>query len=96
MRLTVRPMTAQSLPSDSATTAPPVRPVAVLRQARVARGWNQGDLALAAGLTRSTISRLECGHEQPLEQTVRRLAEALDFPASKLFSDSEKGVSRPT
>jgi len=80
-------MTAQSLPSGAATNASPVRPVAVLRLARVARGWSQADLSRASGLTPSTISRLECGHEQPLEQTVRRLAEALDFPASKLFPE---------
>lgn len=66
-----------------------------LRVVRVARNFSQARLARASGLSPSTISRLENGHEQPYRLTRERLAEVLDYPVGELFPENEKGVSRP-
>jgi transcriptional regulator with XRE-family HTH domain len=53
---------------------------AAIRAVRIRRGWRQQDLADAAGVSRSTISRLERGHLGPLSLDVlRRVAAALDI-----------------
>jgi transcriptional regulator with XRE-family HTH domain len=51
----------------------------VFRSVRIQRRWRQEDLAGAAGVSRSTISRLERGHVGELSvSTVRKIAAALD------------------
>jgi len=49
-----------------------------IRAVRVRRGWRQQDLAVAAGVSQSTVSRLECGElgEIPLA-TLRHVAGAI-------------------
>ena len=51
----------------------------LIRLARIERRWRQSDLATRAGVSRSTVSRLERGHlgQLPLD-TVRAVAAALD------------------
>src|SRR5262245_42766014 len=51
----------------------------VLRAVRIKRGWRQSDLALAADVSRATISRLERGHLDSLSvRRIRRIGAALD------------------
>jgi transcriptional regulator with XRE-family HTH domain len=53
---------------------------AAIRALRIRRGWRQLDLAGAAGVSRSTISRLERGHFAPQSlDDIRRVAAALDI-----------------
>ena len=50
-----------------------------LKQARELRRWVQEDLALAAGVSQSTIARLEVGSLEPSADLLSRLAEATGF-----------------
>lgn len=51
-----------------------------LALARMRRRMTAKALALKAGITPDTLSRLEKGHRPPDDSTVARLAEALDYP----------------
>lgn len=56
-----------------------------IKTMRLERFWSQIDLADAAGLTESTINRLENGLQVPRISTVRKLASAFGVvPASLL------------
>jgi transcriptional regulator with XRE-family HTH domain len=55
-----------------------------LREVRERRWVTQTELAERTGLTVSTISRLEQGHQRPRISTVRKLAEALDINTEDL------------
>lgn len=58
---------------------------AAIRAARVRRGWRQSDLAAAAGVSESTVSRLERGHIDTLQvRTVRAIARILDIRVEML------------
>jgi transcriptional regulator with XRE-family HTH domain len=53
---------------------------AVVRRVRIRLGWRQIDLAARAGVSASTVSRIERGHVESLSiATVRRVAAALDI-----------------
>jgi DNA-binding XRE family transcriptional regulator len=52
-------------------------PVVTLAQARTRRAFSQHELALAAGVSRATITRCERGLSVPLARVRRQLAEAL-------------------
>jgi transcriptional regulator with XRE-family HTH domain len=53
---------------------------AMLRAARLRRGWRQGDLAKAAGVSDATVSRIERGHLSEMSLAVmRRVAAPLDI-----------------
>ena len=52
---------------------------ALLRQARVAAGLSQAELAARAGVTQSVISAYESGHRQPALRTLAALIEASDY-----------------
>ena len=56
-----------------------------LRHARELAGLTQLELAISAGLTPSTISRLETGRQVPNVATVLRLAAALRIDPAKLI-----------
>ena len=50
-----------------------------IRAVRVKKGWRQRDLATRAGVSTSTISRIERGHPGSFSvDTIRRIASALD------------------
>lgn len=52
---------------------------AVIRTVRLKRRWRQSDLAAKAGVSASTISRMERGHVDTLSlEVIRRIAAALD------------------
>lgn len=59
------------------------------------RMLNQQQLAEAAGLTKSTISRLESGYHKPHWETVRKLARALGVTPDELL-EWQKSPSRQT
>jgi transcriptional regulator with XRE-family HTH domain len=52
---------------------------AAIRAARIRRGWRQLDLAVVAGVSRTTVARIEAGHLEELTlATMRGVANALD------------------
>ena len=56
---------------------------------RKARGMNQSQLAEAAGINRSILSRLEQGTYQPSLEQLDRLAETLGFDVCSLYAEPE-------
>lgn len=56
-----------------------------LRRARAAKQMSQEDLAGAAGLHATEVSRLERGTREPRLRTIVRLARGLDTTASSLL-----------
>lgn len=59
-----------------------------VRRLREERGETQFSLATRAGVTPSTIARLESGKYQPRVGTLTRLAEALDVSLAALIGDA--------
>ena len=55
-----------------------------LRRLRLAREWNQTELAYHAGLAPSVISQIENGKRDPTARTLRKLAKALEVDPSEL------------
>lgn len=65
----------------------------VFKRARKANELTQAELALAAGVTQSFISRMERGLERPGVLLADRLADLLDIPVDTLMSfHTENGV----
>lgn len=62
-----------------------------VRVARKARGWNQGDLSEASGLTQSNISKIESGTmtDGPTSRTMQRLAVALGEPSLENLTEPD-------
>ena len=60
---------------------------AQVRALRIASGASGGDLARRAGISRSLLSRIEHGVVAPSIETLDRIANGLDVPISRLFSD---------
>jgi transcriptional regulator with XRE-family HTH domain len=56
-----------------------------LRDIREKAGLTQLDLAVRAGLTPATVSRLENAHQSPTLATAEALAKALDIPLTALL-----------
>jgi transcriptional regulator with XRE-family HTH domain len=56
-----------------------------LRARRENAGLTQLDLAIRAGLTPATVSRLENAHQSPTLATAEALARALDIPLTELL-----------
>jgi len=56
-----------------------------MRSARHRRFMTQAELADKAGMTESTINRLEQGVQAPRISTVRKLAKALDVKPEELI-----------
>ena len=56
-----------------------------VRRYRNDRGWTQAQLAKAASLSKTTVSRLERGLDRPLEKTTRALATALGVETDRLL-----------
>jgi transcriptional regulator with XRE-family HTH domain len=56
-----------------------------LKEARLRRLLTQAELAELAGMTESTINRLEQGLQAPRISSIRKLATALDVPAEELI-----------
>jgi transcriptional regulator with XRE-family HTH domain len=56
-----------------------------VKRLRLAREWNQTELAFHAGLAPSVISEIENGKRDPSARTLRKLAEALKVDVADLF-----------
>jgi transcriptional regulator with XRE-family HTH domain len=55
-----------------------------IRRARERAVLNQGELAEAAGLNRSSLSMIENGRKHPRMTTIRAIAHALGIPPGEL------------
>ena len=60
-----------------------------LRGARQDQALSQRDLAALSGVTLSTISRLEVGHQSAYPVTVRKLAKALGVTPRDLYGPED-------
>jgi len=58
-----------------------------IREERRKRGWNQTQLAEAAGLSLDTVSTLERGEHKPRPSSLRKLAKALGLSISELVGE---------
>jgi transcriptional regulator with XRE-family HTH domain len=57
-----------------------------LREVREGTCLSQGDISQRSGLTRSYISRVECGHGTPTIEVLERWSDALGVPIVQLFA----------
>jgi transcriptional regulator with XRE-family HTH domain len=64
-----------------------------MRVVRVARGWTQEQLADAAGLDRTYVTRLERGLHAPTVVTVWRVARALEVSFAELLDGTTTQVA---
>lgn len=60
-----------------------------VRRLRAKRYLSQAELATAAGISRTTIARIETGEIVPYPRTVRKLAEALGVEPAELAAPEE-------
>lgn len=51
---------------------------------RAVRGWDQAELAAAAGVSKSSIYRYESGEASPSPRTFRRIVEAVGVPPATM------------
>jgi transcriptional regulator with XRE-family HTH domain len=56
---------------------------------RAKKGWSQSRLAEEAGITQSTLSRIENGTQEPRAQTLVKIADALDVEYRALLESGE-------
>jgi transcriptional regulator with XRE-family HTH domain len=61
-----------------------------VRIRRKAMGWNQGELAIHAGLQTAAVSRIERGDGAPNLRTMERIAAALNVRLSVLIRQAEE------
>ncbi len=66
-----------------------------VRKERERRVWSQSDLARESGVQKTTISRIENGHHEPRQDTVRRLAGALGVEPRWLLSGVGRKAAQP-
>ena len=65
-----------------------------LRQLRLANGKSQSDLAIALGVSRSTVAQMELGNRMVRAEDIDRLAAVYGCSADSLFVSSEQGAER--
>jgi transcriptional regulator with XRE-family HTH domain len=66
-----------------------------LRRLRVAHGLSQERLALAAGIDRAYVGRVERGSENVTISTLEAMARALAVPVAHLLVEPDDAVERP-
>lgn len=66
-----------------------------LRSLRVARGFSQERLALATGIDRSYVGRIERGSENVTVSTLEILSKVLKVHVSALFTEVDKDAETP-
>ncbi len=67
----------------------------LLREARIARGMSQEQLANRAGIHRTHISLIERNHRSVRLETLERLALALNIEPADLIPHASRGKGRP-
>jgi len=66
-----------------------------LRRLRVEQDLSQERLALAAGIDRAYVGRVERGSENVTISTLEAMAMALGVPVAALLAEPEQGAPRP-
>lgn len=66
-----------------------------LRRLRVAQGLSQERLALASGIDRAYVGRVERGSENVTITTLEAIATALSVPVGELLTAPEPGAAQP-
>ena len=66
-----------------------------LRRLRVAQGLSQERLALASGIDRAYVGRVERGSENVTITTLEAMATALAVPVADLLTAPPEGAARP-
>ena len=64
-----------------------------LRELREGKRLSQGDISERSGLTRSYVSRVECGHATPTIEVLERWSAALGVPIAQLFAADRARVA---
>ena len=65
-----------------------------LKTLRTQKNMSQGDVEKRTGLLRCYISRVENGHTVPSVDTLEKMAQALEVPMYRLFTD-EDHIKKP-
>jgi len=63
-----------------------------IRAARRRKVWGQAELARQAGITPTTLWRIEAGANEPLPVTVRKIAKALGVDPAELVGEAAYGT----
>ena len=58
-----------------------------LKELRAERGWSQGDLAQALGVSRQTVNALETGRYDPSLPLAFKIARLFGEPIESIFTD---------
>jgi transcriptional regulator with XRE-family HTH domain len=58
-----------------------------LKQVRLERAMTQDEVAVAAGIGKNTVNRIERNHTEPRPPTLRKLARALEVDPAELVRD---------
>lgn len=74
---------------------PPRTLGALIRRARLARGWSTRDLEAASGVANPNISRIENGLQDPSFALLQRLARGLGVPVSRLIAPLDRHGRAP-
>ena len=67
----------------------------VIRKLRQKKGLSQEVVSGLAGIARTHLTMIEKGTKQPNMETIWRIAQALDMPASELIRLVEEELSAP-
>ena len=65
-----------------------------IRKKRLAQGLTLEQVAFAADMDASNLSRIERGMQQPSSTLLKRIATALHIPVSQLYGEAEDGSGR--
>ena len=60
-----------------------------LKELRAERGWSQGDLAQALGVSRQTVNALETGRYDPSLPLAFKIARVFGQPIEAIFLDGD-------
>jgi putative transcriptional regulator len=58
-----------------------------VRALRAARGWSQGDLAAALGVSRQSVNAIETGKYDPSLPLAMKIARLFGLPVEAIFCD---------
>ena len=61
-----------------------------IRRLRELRALSQRELAARAGLSVTTVNRIETRQRKPMPRTIRKLAEALDVTPEELLAEQPR------
>src|SRR5882757_5354793 len=65
-----------------------------VRELRLGQRWSLGDLARAAGLSKTILARIERGEGNPSVETLWRVSQALRVPLGALLTPAEQPRTR--